>query len=358
MTVFVVYATVSFMSFNKIKIYILLIGLLYSVVCAILCTLLHELTHAIVAKILGESPYNLYSIPFTFEKTAGRWEIKEVSFETRGKLGSVNIKLSKINSEEAYRRSVLKMSIINIAGPLGSLIMAAILIVILNLVGYKLYCFIVAPLFVCIFIGVQALIFGDGKFAYLYIKDKEFALVNLFKQYMYNNGDENEYMINLLVENLRGLTKEEITYSKNSYQILMGYLIVQYFLVHDIEKLPHKAKGFMDNMVSERESLMLEPRISYLSVQFFHILVVYLALKDRKEEAKKLLEFLIKATNHSNSFYKYLKLRSEYFLGTSLSYNSVFREMQLFSKKFFYGKEGFYETEKSIIKLGYALKER
>lgn len=356
-TVFVVYAVVSFISFNKFKAYILLIGLLYSVACLILCTFLHELSHAIAAKILGETPYNLYSIPFTFEKTAGRWRIKEISFETRGKLGGVNIKLSKINSKETYRGSVLKMSLINIAGPVGSLMMALILIVILNLVEYKLYCFVVAPLFVCIFIGAQALLFGDGKFAYLYMRDREFALVNLFKQYMYNNGDENEYMINLITGNLRGLTKEELTYSKNSYQLLMGYLIVQYFLAHDIERLPKKVKGFIDNMVSERERLMLQPRINYLSVQFFHLLVVYFALKERVEEAKRLLEFLTKATNHSNSFYKYLKLRSEYFVGSSLPHHSVFREMKLFSEKFFYGKEGFYKTEKSIIKLGYALKE-
>ncbi|QAA31774.1 site-2 protease family protein [Clostridium manihotivorum] len=356
-TVFVVYAAVSFISFNKFESYIVLIGLLYSLACVILCTFLHELSHAIAAKILGEVPYNIYSIPFAFEKTVGRWKIKEVSFENRGKLGCVNIKLSKISSKEAYRKSILKMSIINIAGPVGSFIMAGILIAILNLVDYKLYCFIVAPLFVCIFIGVQALLIGDGKFAYLYIMDREFALVNLFKQYMYNNGDENEYMINLLVGRLKQLTKEELTYSKNPYQLLMGYLIVQYFLVHDIEKLPQKAKDFMDNMISEKERLVLEPRINYLSVQFFHLLVVYFALKERMGEAKMLLEFLNKATDHRNSFYKYFKLRSEYFVGTSLPHHSIITEMKLFSEKFFYGKEGFYITEKSILKLGYALKE-
>lgn len=70
-----------------------------------------------------------------------------------------------------------------------------------------------------------------------------------------------------------------------------------------------------------------------------------------KNSHQLLMQFLEDSVSYNNSFYKYLKLRSEYFAGISIQYNKVF------SEKFFYGKEGFYKIESNIIKLVYALKE-
>lgn len=59
------------------------------------------------------------------------------------------------------KKSILKMALVNISGPISSLISVLICIIIINFMGNKLYCFIIAPLFILIYIGVQALIFGD-----------------------------------------------------------------------------------------------------------------------------------------------------------------------------------------------------
>lgn len=131
----------------------------------------------------------------------------------------------------------------------------------------------------------------------------------------------------------------------------MQYLVLQYFMAHDIKKLPQSTKIFIDNMLCEKERLILQPKVNYLSIQFFHLSIAYFALREQKEKAKELLQFLEDSVSYNNSFYKYLKLRSEYFAGISIQYNKVF------SEKFFYGKEGFYKIESNIIKLVYALKE-
>ncbi|MCD8502604.1 MAG: M50 family metallopeptidase [Bacillaceae bacterium] len=309
---------------------------------------LHELGHAISIVRHNIPLRALMILMFLFIKIEGKWKLRFTFTNILGGLAVPDMPVVK--DKQTFTKMQKAYAKILLAGPIASILMwlilsaASIILLLISSNSYMLsgaLTFLLSLTAITIFLLSTCFIkneYAVGDFpAYQLAKKETFFAAYQFYQYAYfssspkKNRDENEYVRNVLLEEL-----EQKLQNKDTHVYTIGVLdilLVEY-LAGVTDELPNITEAYIDFILNDEESL-LKLKETETGIKFyFHIIQLQYIIEDKKQVTSELYDNFKKELKMKTPVIQYLIKQTDHFIGIEdhslfLSDNSNIRVSQL-----------------------------